>query len=242
MAVCCAGSRQALCAVIPCRVETLGDSLLRCCWVSNGSPLMLMPTPQQLCVTCSCCLHTQERITFSPHPKTLTMAGDYEYFAAQGHHPAAFALAELIDNSLRATKGNGGRPRCITVTLAVPEKERERGGGALVCVRDNGCGMSKRELNDWAVMNLSMEDRGLLQQQQEQQPQQPGGLRQAELACKDSCYGSHCSHADHACSRLSNAACVSRATQAMQERCFTAADTPLTSFGSTIVQPPALLS
>ncbi len=25
----------------------------------------------------------QERIDFSPHPKTLTMAGDYEYFAAQ---------------------------------------------------------------------------------------------------------------------------------------------------------------
>jgi hypothetical protein len=34
------------------------------------------------------------------------MAGDYEYFAAQGHHPLAFALAELVDNSLRATKGN----------------------------------------------------------------------------------------------------------------------------------------
>lgn len=29
-----------------------------------------------------------------------------------------------------------------------------------------GCGMSKRELNDWAVMNLSMEDRG-------EQPQEP---------------------------------------------------------------------
>lgn len=29
------------------------------------------------------CLVLQERIDFSPHPKTLTMAGDYEYFAAQ---------------------------------------------------------------------------------------------------------------------------------------------------------------
>ena len=28
-------------------------------------------------------LALQERINFSPHPKTLTMAGDYEYFAAQ---------------------------------------------------------------------------------------------------------------------------------------------------------------
>lgn len=26
---------------------------------------------------------TRERITFQPHPKTITMAGDYEYFAAQ---------------------------------------------------------------------------------------------------------------------------------------------------------------
>jgi hypothetical protein len=48
----------------------------------------------------------QERVCFNPHPKTLTMAGDYEYFAAQGHHPLAFALAELVDNALRATKGN----------------------------------------------------------------------------------------------------------------------------------------
>ena len=26
---------------------------------------------------------------------------------------------------------------------------------------DNGCGMGTRELNEWAVMNLGMEDRGL---------------------------------------------------------------------------------
>lgn len=30
----------------------------------------------------------------------------------------------------------------------------------LISVWDNGCGMTKRELNEWAVMNLSMEDRG----------------------------------------------------------------------------------
>ena len=30
----------------------------------------------------------QERIDFSPHPKTLTMAGDYEYFAAQASSQA----------------------------------------------------------------------------------------------------------------------------------------------------------
>ncbi|KAF8056436.1 SMCHD1 [Scenedesmus sp. PABB004] len=100
-----------------------------------------------------------ERISFNPHPKTLTMAGDYEYFAAQGHHPLAFALAELVDNALRATKGGGAAaPRRITVQLVTDA----RGGAGMVAVSDNGSGMTVAELNSWAVMNLSMEDRGLL--------------------------------------------------------------------------------
>jgi hypothetical protein len=102
---------------------------------------------------------TRERISFNPHPKTLTMAGDYEYFAAQGQTPFAFALAELVDNSLRATKGNRDRARAIAVTLCLDASGRR----GMVCVRDNGCGMTTRELNDWAVMNLSVEDRAALQ-------------------------------------------------------------------------------
>ena len=86
------------------------------------------------------------------------MAGDYEYFAAQGYHPLAFALAELIDNSLRATKGNMERPRSITVSLITDDK----GSQGVICVSDNGSGMKTQELNNWAIMNLSMEDRGLL--------------------------------------------------------------------------------
>jgi hypothetical protein len=101
---------------------------------------------------------TRERISFNPHPKTLTMAGDYEYFAAQGQTPFAFALAELVDNSLRATKANRDRPRSIAVTLALDSTGKK----GMVCVRDNGCGMTTRELNDWAVMNLSVEDRAML--------------------------------------------------------------------------------
>jgi hypothetical protein len=100
----------------------------------------------------------QERISFNPHPKTLTMAGDYEYFAAQGYHPLAFALAELVDNSLRATKGNRECPRSITVSLITDDN----GSTGVVCVSDNGSGMNTQDLNNWAVMNLSMEDRGLL--------------------------------------------------------------------------------
>ena len=37
----------------------------------------------------------------------------------------------------------------------------------LICVRDNGCGMTKRQLNEWAIMNLSLEDRGIRVQEQE---------------------------------------------------------------------------
>ena len=92
------------------------------------------------------------------------MAGDYEYFAAQGHHPLAFALAELIDNSLRATKSNhqpiaagSSRPRSITVSILLGGPQQ----GGLICVKDNGSGMSVQELNNWAVMNLAMEDKGL---------------------------------------------------------------------------------
>lgn len=103
-------------------------------------------------------VYPQERISFNPHPKTLTMAGDYEYFAAQGYHPLAFALAELIDNSLRATKGNRECYRDITVSLITDDK----GSQGVICVSDNGSGMTTQELNNWAVMNLSMEDRGLL--------------------------------------------------------------------------------
>ncbi|KAK9820414.1 hypothetical protein WJX72_010046 [[Myrmecia] bisecta] len=98
----------------------------------------------------------RERISFSPHPKTLTHAGDYEYFAAQGHHPFASALAELVDNALRATRNNGSTGRRICVVLAT-----DKTGQGLISVLDNGSGMTVPELNQWAVMNLSMEDRGL---------------------------------------------------------------------------------
>eukprot|EP00775_Hariotina_reticulata_P002831 gene2831-3124_t len=104
----------------------------------------------------------QERINFNPHPKTLTMAGDYEYFAAQGQHPLAFALAELVDNSLRATKANKQQPRSITVSLVTDDKAQH----GMVCVRDNGSGMNVQELSNWAVMNLSMEDKGLLKKEE----------------------------------------------------------------------------
>eukprot|EP00884_Botryococcus_braunii_P005311 jgi/Botrbrau1/14781/Bobra.0284s0014.2 len=96
-----------------------------------------------------------ERISFVPHPRTLTCAGDYEYWAAQGRSPLPCALAELIDNSLQAllTGGLQGEKRVvISLLVSGPSK-------GLISVWDNGTGMDKRQLNDWAVMNLAMEDR-----------------------------------------------------------------------------------
>lgn len=131
----------------------------------------------------------QERINFSPHPKTLTMAGDYEYFAAQasvncqaaclftpaqehcrypccvcirqGHHPFAYALAELIDNSLRATRHATQPNQSRTITISFVTKGTANNPKGLISVQDNGSGMTKQALNEWAIMNLSMEDRGL---------------------------------------------------------------------------------
>ena len=89
-------------------------------------------------------------------------------FSIQGHHPFAYALAELIDNSLRATRNVArlDQPRTITISFVTRGSAGARKG--LICVRDNGSGMSKEALNEWAVMNLSMEDRG--QQPTEAEP------------------------------------------------------------------------
>lgn len=88
--------------------------------------------------------------------------------ASQGHHPFAYALAELIDNSLRATRdvNRPDQPRTITISFVTRGPPGACKG--LICVRDNGSGMTKEALNEWAVMNLSMEDRG--QQPTEAEP------------------------------------------------------------------------
>lgn len=63
----------------------------------------------------------------------------------------AFALSDLIDNALRATKNNAanGRPRRIAVSLL------EGPNGMSICVSDNGEGMSKRTLNSWRARAAS---------------------------------------------------------------------------------------
>lgn len=107
----------------------------------------------------------QERVTFQPHPNTLTMAGELEYWAAQvrskpasmkkslyicslldtdlksrgilvqGRSPLPYALSELIDNALRATRNNNANRR-ITITLATSGGTTPSAG--LISVWDNG--------------------------------------------------------------------------------------------------------
>ena len=123
-----------------------------------------------------------EEVSFVPHPKTMTMAGEWEYFAAGSQHPFPFAIAELIDNSLRATRGNAAA-RHIVVSL-VTSSAADAG---VLAVWDNGCGMTLRQLSEWAVMNLTMEDRGI-QPQEAARPRQTQAAVSAKQLCSDLSY------------------------------------------------------
>ncbi|XP_070535302.1 structural maintenance of chromosomes flexible hinge domain-containing protein 1-like [Ptychodera flava] len=105
----------------------------------------------------------QERIEYLPHYDTLVKSGMYEYYASEGQNPLPFAFAELIDNSLAATAGNIG-PRSIEIRLFLDESPAKN----QICVIDNGCGMTSRQLNNWAIYRLSKfirkEKKGQLQQ------------------------------------------------------------------------------
>eukprot|EP00201_Polytomella_parva_P019464 CAMPEP_0175041290 /NCGR_PEP_ID=MMETSP0052_2-20121109/1823_1 /TAXON_ID=51329 ORGANISM="Polytomella parva, Strain SAG 63-3" /NCGR_SAMPLE_ID=MMETSP0052_2 /ASSEMBLY_ACC=CAM_ASM_000194 /LENGTH=650 /DNA_ID=CAMNT_0016303769 /DNA_START=102 /DNA_END=2051 /DNA_ORIENTATION=+ len=90
--------------------------------------------------------HLSERhIDFAPHPDIMRKAGDYERYSTKPHHSCVFALAELIDNSLSATKANVGlrMRREITVSLV------SFGSTGVISIKDNGCGMNEVELSQW---------------------------------------------------------------------------------------------
>lgn len=93
---------------------------------------------------------TQERIEYLPHYHTLVQCGMYEYYASEGQKALPFAFAELIDNALSATGKNTGIRR-IEIRLLFDESQ----GGPAVVVMDNGCGMTSKQLNNWAVYRLS---------------------------------------------------------------------------------------
>uniref|UniRef100_A0A673GZ29 Structural maintenance of chromosomes flexible hinge domain-containing protein 1-like n=1 Tax=Sinocyclocheilus rhinocerous TaxID=307959 RepID=A0A673GZ29_9TELE len=93
---------------------------------------------------------TQERIEFLPHYHTLVQCGMYEYYASEGQKALPYAFAELIDNALSATARNTGIRR-IEIRLLFDESQ----GRPAVVVMDNGCGMTSKQLNNWAVYRLS---------------------------------------------------------------------------------------
>ncbi|XP_068566073.1 structural maintenance of chromosomes flexible hinge domain-containing protein 1 isoform X2 [Cebidichthys violaceus] len=93
---------------------------------------------------------TEERIKFMPHYDTLIKGGMYEYYASEGQKSLPYALAELIDNSLSATAKNTGS-RTIEIRMVFDETL----GKPAVVVLDNGCGMSSKQLQNWAVYRLS---------------------------------------------------------------------------------------
>ncbi|XP_022088750.1 structural maintenance of chromosomes flexible hinge domain-containing protein 1-like [Acanthaster planci] len=92
----------------------------------------------------------KERVEFLPHYDTLVKSGMYEYYASAGQNPLPFAFAELIDNSLTATCDNLG-PRTIELRLFLDES----GDKSMICIIDNGKGMTSRQLNNWAIYRLS---------------------------------------------------------------------------------------
>lgn len=82
-------------------------------------------------------------------------------------YPAISFVISLDSLSVAAAvnalcKKRAGRRCALPVDLTTTLRSACAGAprAGLISVFDNGCGMSTRELNEWAVMNLSMEDRG----------------------------------------------------------------------------------
>ncbi|KAF7669972.1 hypothetical protein LDENG_00105580 [Lucifuga dentata] len=92
----------------------------------------------------------EEHIMFLPHYDTLVRSGMYEYYASEGKNPLPYTIAELIDNALSATARNIG-VRTIEIRMMFDETL----GKPAVIVLDNGCGMTSKQLNNWAVYRLS---------------------------------------------------------------------------------------
>ncbi|XP_034002862.1 structural maintenance of chromosomes flexible hinge domain-containing protein 1 isoform X2 [Trematomus bernacchii] len=93
---------------------------------------------------------TEEIINFTPHYDTLIQSGTYEYWASRGQNPLPYSLAELIDNALSATAKNQ-RVRKIEIRMMFDDNL----GKPAVIVLDNGCGMTSKQLKNWAVYRLS---------------------------------------------------------------------------------------
>uniref|UniRef100_A0A6Q2XFA8 SMC hinge domain-containing protein n=1 Tax=Esox lucius TaxID=8010 RepID=A0A6Q2XFA8_ESOLU len=118
--------------------------------LQEGSSLYLLRNEDQVLPQA-----TLERIIFLPHYDTLIRSGMYEYYASEGQKSLPYAFAELIDNALSATSSNTGM-RTIDIRLLFDESM----GKPAVVIMDNGCGMTSKQLNSWAVYRLSKFTKG----------------------------------------------------------------------------------
>ncbi|XP_019218618.1 structural maintenance of chromosomes flexible hinge domain-containing protein 1 isoform X2 [Oreochromis niloticus] len=109
--------------------------------LQDGTTLHLLQHEHQVLPTA-----TVEKISFMPHYNILIKSGIYEYYASENKASLAYPLAELIDNSLSATAKNTGT-RIIEIRMLFDESL----GKPAVIVLDNGCGMTTKQLNKWAV-------------------------------------------------------------------------------------------
>ena len=67
----------------------------------------------------------------------------------EGKAPVAFAIADLVDNALAATRGNvaAGRGRDITITFVRGRSAED----SLIAVCDNGRAMTAADLRNWCA-------------------------------------------------------------------------------------------
>uniref|UniRef100_A0A3B4TXY3 Structural maintenance of chromosomes flexible hinge domain containing 1 n=1 Tax=Seriola dumerili TaxID=41447 RepID=A0A3B4TXY3_SERDU len=113
--------------------------------LQDGSTLYLLQREDQALPVA-----TEEHIMFRPHFDTLIQCGTYEYYSSEGQNSLPYAVAELIDNALSATAKKTGI-RTIELRMLFDESL----GKPAVIVLDNGCGMTSKQLNNWAVYRLS---------------------------------------------------------------------------------------
>uniref|UniRef100_A0A3B4YKE3 Structural maintenance of chromosomes flexible hinge domain containing 1 n=1 Tax=Seriola lalandi dorsalis TaxID=1841481 RepID=A0A3B4YKE3_SERLL len=113
--------------------------------LQDGSTLYLLQREDQALPVA-----TEEHIMFTPHFDTLIQCGTYEYYSSEGQNSLPYAIAELIDNALSATAKKTGT-RTIELRMLFDESL----GKPAVIVLDNGCGMTSKQLNNWAVYRLS---------------------------------------------------------------------------------------
>uniref|UniRef100_A0A8C3AMC9 Structural maintenance of chromosomes flexible hinge domain containing 1 n=1 Tax=Cyclopterus lumpus TaxID=8103 RepID=A0A8C3AMC9_CYCLU len=113
--------------------------------LQDGRTLHMLQREDQALATA-----TEELIKFVPHYDTLIKGGQSEYYNSEGQKSLAYALAELIDNSLSATSKNTGM-RTIEIQMVFDETLAK----PTIIILDNGCGMTSKQLKNWAVFRLS---------------------------------------------------------------------------------------